>query len=186
MARLFDYLRNDIFDANDWFADNNGLPKPPIRQNDFGGVFGGPIRKDSTFFFFSYEGLRLREPKVAITDVPSLFARQNAPAASQPYLNAYSLPNGPATYIDANGNILANQYSATFTDPATLDAYSLRVDQAVGSKLSLFARFNDSPSWIDTRNSGSYAPIADHTITSNATRAVDRGRNPAPLQSPDR
>jgi hypothetical protein len=172
---LFDYLRNDIFDANDWFADNNDLPKPPIRQNDFGGVFGGRIRKDSTFFFFSYEGLRLREPKVAITDVPSLFARQNAPAASLPYLNAYSIPNGPATYIDANGNVLANQYSATFSDPATLDAYSLRVDQAVGAKLSLFARFNDSPSWIDTRNTGSYAPIADHTITSNATRLLTAG-----------
>src|SRR5437879_7149494 len=48
---LFDYLRNDVLDANDWFANSAGLPKPQERQNDFGGTFGGPILKDRTFFF---------------------------------------------------------------------------------------------------------------------------------------
>src|SRR5262249_17593162 len=43
---LFDYLRNDILDANDWFANSKGLPKPRERQNDFGGTFSGPIRKE--------------------------------------------------------------------------------------------------------------------------------------------
>ncbi len=50
---LFDYLRNDVLDANDWFGDHNGLPKPKARQNDFGGVVGGPIIANKTFFFFS-------------------------------------------------------------------------------------------------------------------------------------
>src|SRR5260370_37588198 len=50
----FDYLRNDVLDANDWFANSVGLPKPRERQNDFGGTFSGPILKDHTFFFFSY------------------------------------------------------------------------------------------------------------------------------------
>src|SRR5712692_7957815 len=59
---LFNYFRNDVLDAKDWFANFNHLPKPAERQNDFGGVFGGPILKDKTFFFFSYEGLRLRQP----------------------------------------------------------------------------------------------------------------------------
>src|ERR1700693_2978971 len=45
----FDYLRNDVFDANDWFADSVGLPKAQERQNDFGGTFSGPILKNSTF-----------------------------------------------------------------------------------------------------------------------------------------
>ena len=58
----FDYLRNDIFDARNYF-DAPPLPKPPLRQNDFGGTFGGPIIKDKTFFFVSYEGLRLRLPQ---------------------------------------------------------------------------------------------------------------------------
>src|SRR5262249_41565961 len=76
---IFDYLRNDALDANDWFANASRLQKPALRQNDFGGVFGGPLYlprfgeggpavysgKDKTFFFFSYEGLRLRQPLTA-------------------------------------------------------------------------------------------------------------------------
>ena len=55
---LSEYFRNSVLDARDWFVNFNGLAKPEERQNDFGGVFGGPVRKDKTFFFFSYEGLR--------------------------------------------------------------------------------------------------------------------------------
>lgn len=50
---VFDYLRNEIFDARNYF-DNPPLGKPPVRQNDFGGTFSGPVWKDHTFFFFSY------------------------------------------------------------------------------------------------------------------------------------
>ena len=60
----FDYLRNDVFDARNWF-DQPPLPKPPLRQNDFGGTVGGPLKKDQLFFFFSYEGLRLLLPQTA-------------------------------------------------------------------------------------------------------------------------
>ncbi len=167
---IFDYLRNDIFDANDWFANNQHLPKPPIRQNDFGGVVGGPIIKNKTFFFFSYEGLRLRQPRVGITDVPSLYARQNAPVAVRPFLNAYSLPNGPVTSVDANGNPMTNQFSASFSDPASLNAYSLRVDQSLGSKLTLFGRVAYAPSTDATRNTGGYASLSDVTSTSMRTQ----------------
>src|SRR5260370_5782396 len=54
----FDYLRNDVLDAADWFngyKNSPPLPKAKERQNDFGGTFSGPILKNSTFFFFSYE-----------------------------------------------------------------------------------------------------------------------------------
>jgi hypothetical protein len=91
---IFDYFRNDALDANDWFANSGGLKKPPLRQNDFGGVVGGPISKDRTFFFFSYEGLRLRQPQVGITPVPSTQARQAAPAPIKPLLNAFPVANG--------------------------------------------------------------------------------------------
>ena len=77
----FEYFRNDKLDANDWFANRNSLARPELRQNDFGGVLGGPIQKDKLFFFGSYEGLRVRQPQVAQTYVPSLASRQNAPAA---------------------------------------------------------------------------------------------------------
>jgi len=69
----FDYFRNDALDANDWFngfMNNPALPKAKERQNDFGGTFSGPILKNNTFFFFSYEGLRLRLPLTALTYVP--------------------------------------------------------------------------------------------------------------------
>src|SRR5215831_5615547 len=68
----FEYFRNDVLDANNWFADNKGLKKPALRQNDFGGALGGPIIKDKLFFFGSYEGLRIRQPQIANTYVPSL------------------------------------------------------------------------------------------------------------------
>jgi hypothetical protein len=136
----FDYFRNDVLDANDWFADQHNLPKPEERQNDFGGTFSGPILKDHTFFFFSYEGLRLRLPRVAQTDVPTVSARQNAIVAVQPYLNAFPLPNGPSSGTDQA------EYNASFSNQSTLDAYSLRVDQKLTDRVTLFGRYNYSPS----------------------------------------
>lgn len=136
----FDYFRNDALDANDWFADNAGLPKPRERQNDFGGTFSGPIVKDRTFFFFSYEGLRLRLPEVQLTTVPDVASRQNAMPALQPYLNAFPLPNGAE-----QGNGIA-AFNASFANNSTLDAYSLRVDHRFSHNLTLFGRYNYSPS----------------------------------------
>ena len=76
---LFDYFRNGALDAKDWFAEN--LPKSQEGQNDFGGVLAGPIRKNNTFFFFSYEGLRLHQPSVQETVVPDSASRQQASRA---------------------------------------------------------------------------------------------------------
>ena len=73
-GNVFDYLRNDSFDARNYF-DVPPLPKPPLRQNDFGGTLGGPIVKGKTFFFFSYEGPRLRLPQTASDEFPTASAR---------------------------------------------------------------------------------------------------------------
>jgi hypothetical protein len=146
---VFDYLRNDVFDANNWFADNTGQPKPRERQNDFGGTLGGPILKNRTFFYFSYEGLRLRLPQTLLTTVPDLAARTNAQPAMQPFFNAFPLPNGP----DDVNNGLA-QFNASFSNPASLDAYSLRLDHRVRDNLTLFGRYNYSPSEITQRGAG--------------------------------
>jgi len=97
----YEYLRNNFFDANDWFNDYYGYAQPPLRQNDFGGTAGGPIRipklyngKDNSFFFFSYEGLRLMQPQAASeVYVPSAAMRTAAASAIQPFMNAYPLPN---------------------------------------------------------------------------------------------
>ncbi|HXW90433.1 MAG TPA: carboxypeptidase regulatory-like domain-containing protein, partial [Terriglobales bacterium] len=55
---LFDYLRNDDFNANDYFDKELGLPRPVLKRNQFGGTFGGPIIKDRLFYFFGYQGQR--------------------------------------------------------------------------------------------------------------------------------
>jgi Carboxypeptidase regulatory-like domain/TonB dependent receptor len=167
----FDYLRNDVLDANDWFANSKGLPKPRERQNDFGGTFSGPILRDRTFFFFSYEGLRLRLPQTGLTNVPDLNARQNAVPGIQPFLNAYPLPNGPD-----NVSTGVAQFNGTFANPATLDAYSLRIDHKLSNKWTLFGRYNYSPSEGDVRafniiplSSVYQARITLHTGTAGVT-----------------
>lgn len=158
---IFDYVRNDVLDANDWFTNRNRLAKPPLRQNDFGGVFHGPILlprfgeggrqpwyngRNRSFFFFSYEGLRLRQPQViSNAEVPSINLRQTSLARIQPYLNAFPVPNGPDL-----GNGLA-QFSAGYSIPVTLNATSIRIDQTLTPKLSLFARYNYAPSNMRSR-----------------------------------
>ena len=64
------------------------LPKPPLRQNDFGGTVGGPLKKDQLFFFFSYEGLRVLLPQTALLiSIQSLPGMRLRPVY-KPYMNA--------------------------------------------------------------------------------------------------
>jgi outer membrane receptor protein involved in Fe transport len=146
---VFEYLRNDLFDASNWF--NGYTNDPPVskaeeRQNDFGGTLSGPIREDRAFFFFTYEGLRLRLPTTVLTQVPDLNARTNALPALRPYLNAF--PFDPKQPDLGNG---VAQFNASFSNPATLDAYSLRVDDKLGERLTIFGRYNYSPSELRDR-----------------------------------
>lgn len=152
---LFDYLRNDVLDANDWFADNKGLRKPEERQNDFGGTFSGPIRRDKTFFFFSDEAFRLRLPTTVLSTVPDDNARSNAVAAMQPYLAAYPTPNGPEILDNQGQPTGAAQFNASFSNRSTLDAYSLRLDDRIGDQISTFGRYDYSPSEFVERGGGS-------------------------------
>ncbi len=183
----FDYFRNDILDANNWFntSVSPALPKSQERQNDFGGTFSGPVLKDRTFFFFSYEGLRLRLPQTALTTVPDASftpggttdSRGNAVPSLQPYLNAFPLPNPaspeimvacdpatnpscPSSRHKPTGSAALN---ASYSNPARLDAYSLRIDHRQNDKLSFFARYNYSPSELDQRGAGQ----ALSTVTSS-------------------
>jgi hypothetical protein len=55
---LFEFYRGTLFEANDWFSNRSGVPRPPLVRNTFGGALGGPIIQDKFFFFYSYEGRR--------------------------------------------------------------------------------------------------------------------------------
>jgi hypothetical protein len=115
---LFLYFGNDIFDAGDWFANSRGLKQPARRLNNFGGTFGGPITKDKIFFFGSYEGLRLRQPMTALSEVPSLEARRAAPFGVREFLEAYPLPTGKQR---PDG---FSEFAASFSNPARHDSDS--------------------------------------------------------------
>src|SRR5580700_726413 len=75
---LHEFWRNQILDANDWFSDATGTPKQPLRRNQFGGTFGGPIKRNKTFFFFDYDGTRLRSFTSSSGGVPTLCERGDA------------------------------------------------------------------------------------------------------------
>jgi outer membrane receptor protein involved in Fe transport len=68
---VFEYLRNDAFDANTFFNNQAGVSKAPLRKNQFGGAFGGPIKKDKTFFYAVYEGIRETQGVPVTNPVPS-------------------------------------------------------------------------------------------------------------------
>ncbi len=71
---LFEFFRDKSLNARNAFA--SGLPKPDYRRNQFGGVVGGPIRRDRTFFFADYQGQRQTIGRTAISTVPTLLQRQ--------------------------------------------------------------------------------------------------------------
>jgi hypothetical protein len=157
----FDYLRNNYFDANNWFNNYLGKPGPPLRQNDFGGTLGGPVKvpglyngRDKTFFFFSYEGLRLIQPQAAtIGYVPDSALRQATPAPLQQVMNAFSVQNGPEVLDPATGNPTGlAEFIGTWSNPSSLDAYSVRFDHSFNDKLRVFFRFGDTGSSAATRN----------------------------------
>ncbi len=72
---LYEFLRNDKFDGSNFFANRSGAPKPALRQNQFGGTVGGPVIKNRTFFFFSYQGTRIRRGRSFTSTVPSAAAK---------------------------------------------------------------------------------------------------------------
>jgi hypothetical protein len=71
----YDFNRNDAFDANNFFNNRAGRPKPDFKQNQFGGTLGGPIYKNKTFFFGDYQGLRINAGQTYLSTVPTLKMR---------------------------------------------------------------------------------------------------------------
>lgn len=183
---LFEYLRNDATDANDWFNDMQGLAKPALRFNNFGGTFGGPVRlphvydgTNRTFFFFSADFLKIQQPEPAIAFlVPTLFARENAPPALATMLNAYPLPNDSSL-----GGTPALPGFAQFVGASSLRydqrTYALRIDHNFSDKLGLFVRYSHAPSrriepvaaYLTPSNFDSYS-IGTDSITVGLTQSL--------------
>jgi Carboxypeptidase regulatory-like domain/TonB dependent receptor len=156
----FDYVRNEFFDANNWFngyTNNPPIPKGKERQNDFGGTLGGPIFKNTTFFFFSYEGLRLLQPQTQVVQVPSLRLRQEAASAFQAILNSWPIPSGSESTVPDPVTGLpvptgAAPYTFSLSYPTNLDAYSIKIDHTFGERIHLFGRYSDTRSFAESPN----------------------------------
>ncbi len=179
----FDYLRNDKLDANSWFGNFNGLNRPALRQNDFGFTVGGPVRlpkvydgRNRTFFFVSYEGLRLIQPVISVPSrVPSLAARESATGVIKSLLEAYPLPVAPPLAASP----AETPYITSFSNPSNLDATSFRIDHSLSSRVTLFGRYNYAPS--ESRERGRFVtpsfvatlPGRTKTLTLGATTLLN-------------
>lgn len=158
---VFEYLRNSALDARNYF---DGAQIPALRRNNFGGSFGGPIRKDKTFFYGVYEGLR---QSLGVTTVDNVFPANcyvptNNPCAviagrnptgtvapvMLPILALYPKPNVPG----------ANKFSYEQNQPSHVDYGQMRVDHNFSASDSIFGRYT-------VQDSGVVAPDGYPQIT---------------------
>jgi hypothetical protein len=150
----FDFFRNSWFDAQGPFDAKT----PPLKLNDFGVSLGGPIIKNRTFFFGTYEGLRQTVAANLVAIVPTDSYRAAVLATSPalaPFLSAFPRGNGAA--LDAN----RINYSSPTSTKQTEDSYLFRIQHIFNDKNTVFARYN-----IDHANiTGPSGALRDLSIT---------------------
>ena len=149
---VFEFLRNSALDARNFFDRDPANPTvrsdpPPLRRNQFGFTLGGPIKRDKTFFFGSYEGLRERLGLTTTANVPNESARQGivpvrgvltdvgVHPGTRPWLALFPLPNG-RDFGDGRGEFI--QSVSRSTDE---EYFVVRVDHALSANHSFFSRY---------------------------------------------
>ena len=180
---ISEYLRNSAADANYWFSDQLGKAKVPNRANNFGATIGGPVRiphlyngKDKTFFFFSYEGLRTALPQPAtLSNVPAACLHDNPALNSyvQALMDAFPTPNATPGSCATTSNGVGT-YLASWNNFTNMNSYSLRLDQAFGSRWNFFIRANHafSESRVYALAQLSHWPVKTDTDTVGLTTQV--------------
>jgi|HubBroStandDraft_1064217.scaffolds.fasta_scaffold00051_54 hypothetical protein len=154
---VFEYLRNDVFDADNYFQTGPS----PIHLNQFGGNIAGPIIKDKLFFFFNYEGVR-QVTHSPVFDVPVMTAATRALAAPDmvPVVNSLPLPNpalGPAIFpnpVPGGPPIVRNDlglFDGSTFETDREDTGSLKIDYHITQKDSLALRYNIDSSFTNTQ-----------------------------------
>ncbi len=166
---VFEFLRNDRLDANDWFNDKFGRKKPPFRQNQFGGAYGGPIKRDRTFFFMDYQGWRVRQAQTYLSNVPTPAMREGNfseltrviydPLSQTPFPgNAipsarfdkaaksivdqlYPLPNVAGQLSAATGQTI-NNFLYNPSQTRNDDQFDVKVDHNISASNRAFARYS--------------------------------------------
>ncbi len=134
---VYEFFRNDALNANDFFLNAKGRPRPVLKRNQFGGYLGGPIRKDKTFFFGSYQGTRERNGasltnSLTFPNIPAGLTDDRSDAALDALTAAFSAqppPRPPITLHPIsrallkaklpNGQFAIPSAAATAPDPTT-------------------------------------------------------------------
>jgi hypothetical protein len=191
---LFEYFRNDKADANDWFANQLAMPKPPLRFNNFGGTLGGPVRiphlyngHDRTFFFLSVEDLLLTQAFPVGIPVPTVQARQTASPAFAALLNVYPFPNRSSSLYGDPAVTGLSQFAGTYPIQQDQQTYGIRLDHSFTDRLMLFVRYNRAPSQSNGPADGVSNPVniqmyalgtetltlgLTHTVTPNVVNEI--------------
>jgi hypothetical protein len=158
----YEFLRHYKMDANNWFNNQQGLPIPALRRNNFGGTIGGPIVKNKTFFFFDYEGMRLTSAAGPVFyGVPSDAERKG----DYGELCGGDGPNGPALGASFNAQGLCSDPNGQLWDP-----YSGYYDPAVSGARRL------TP--IPRNNLATYTSTVDANHPGNQVLASDSSGAP--------
>ena len=152
-GRLFEYLRNNIFDAPlptwgtpaVWTSSLQTQPEPeqPLRLNQFGGSLGGPIVRDKTFFYLASEAYRQSWGYPATGDVPSAALIAKIPSTSPVYAIIQAFPGtGPRTTEYATSDPNTDIVICQCTQVVNENSFMLRLDQRFSTKTTGFMRFN--------------------------------------------
>jgi len=157
----YEYLRNRVLDANDFFSNRSGLAKPENVQNQFGGNLGGPAIKNKLFGFFDYEGTRVRRGASRIATVPLAnerigdFSPGSAPGVSYPVI--YDFTN--------NQPFAGNKIPTARLDPVMLKLMTLFPNPTQGGQQNNFVRnatISDDTDRYSAR--GDWVPTAEDNL----------------------
>ena len=177
---LYEYFRNRDLNANYFFNNRGGLSRPAFVQNQYGVAAGGPIKRDKTFFFGSWEGFNIRQAIPLLTTVPTPAMRggnfTGLPTIYDPYTNPRTpFANNviPASRFDPtaqgllgfwalpNTNGAGANYNTNGPTGSGQNEVVARVDHTISDKQRLFGRFSY---WNGTTQS--YNPFFNTTGTS--------------------
>jgi len=136
---LFEYVRSEKFDAPNYFDNVAGLPKSPLKQNQFGVSVGGPILKDRAFFFGSYEGYRLTAGVNFVEAVPSAAAWARAVPAVAPLRAGFMAP-GAVILAGKSTNADFDIAQLQDSEVASENAVNGRIDFKFSQKWSSYIR----------------------------------------------